>query len=54
MIRFGACILALVLITSYRPFYAYSCSAQQRWREDGKRLFARETFGGNGRTCLTC
>jgi cytochrome c peroxidase len=23
-------------------------------REDGKRLFERETFGGNGRTCLTC
>ena len=23
-------------------------------REDGRRLFTRETFGGNGRTCLTC
>ena len=23
-------------------------------REDGKRIFQRETFGGNGRTCLTC
>ena len=23
-------------------------------RKDGKRLFERETFGGNGRTCLTC
>ena len=23
-------------------------------RMDGKRLFERETFGGNGRTCLTC
>ncbi len=23
-------------------------------RRDGKRLFERETFGGNGRTCLTC
>src|SRR5262245_62336870 len=23
-------------------------------RKDGKRLFTRETFGGNGRTCLTC
>ena len=22
--------------------------------QDGKRLFTRETFGGNGRTCLTC
>ncbi len=22
--------------------------------KDGKRLFERETFGGNGRTCLTC
>jgi cytochrome c peroxidase len=23
-------------------------------RNDGQRLFERETFGGNGRTCLTC
>jgi cytochrome c peroxidase len=23
-------------------------------RKDGKRLFERETFGGNGRTCMTC
>jgi cytochrome c peroxidase len=23
-------------------------------RNNGKRLFERETFGGNGRTCLTC
>jgi hypothetical protein len=23
-------------------------------RQDGKHLFERETFGGNGRTCLTC
>lgn len=23
-------------------------------RQDGKRLFERETFAGNGRTCLTC
>jgi len=23
-------------------------------RMDGKRLFEREIFGGNGRTCLTC
>lgn len=23
-------------------------------RDDGHRLFTRETFGGNGRTCLTC
>jgi hypothetical protein len=22
--------------------------------KDGQRLFERETFGGNGRTCLTC
>jgi cytochrome c peroxidase len=23
-------------------------------RQDGKRIFERETFGGNGRTCATC
>ena len=25
-----------------------------RNRTEGRRLFERETFGGNGRTCLTC
>ncbi len=28
--------------------------AREGNRLDGKRLFERETFGGNGRTCLTC
>ena len=34
-----------------------SLSGQERSedaRRDGRRLFERETFGGNGRTCLTC
>jgi hypothetical protein len=26
----------------------------QDTQSDGRRLFERETFGGNGRTCLTC
>jgi cytochrome c peroxidase len=29
-------------------------SALARQKLDGKRLFQRETFGGNGRTCSTC
>jgi cytochrome c peroxidase len=29
-------------------------SREQEQADSGKRLFERETFGGNGRTCLTC
>jgi cytochrome c peroxidase len=29
-------------------------SNDDRRRSEGQRLFERETFGGNGRTCLTC
>ena len=28
--------------------------AEARKQLDGKRLFEKETFGGNGRTCRTC
>src|SRR5687767_4135230 len=29
-------------------------AGQQADKQPGKRLFEQETFGGNGRTCLTC
>ena len=34
------------------PVEADQC--RMRRRLEGKRLFEQETFGGNGRTCLTC
>jgi cytochrome c peroxidase len=46
-------ILAMVFLASRVPtLEAQGDGAGQRL--DGKRLFERETFGGNGRTCLTC
>jgi cytochrome c peroxidase len=46
-------ILTMVFVASRVPvFEAQGDSVGQR--QDGKRLFERETFGGNGRTCLTC
>ena len=52
--------VAGVLIASTAVFVAVmvaSLSGQGRngdTRRDGQHLFERETFGGNGRTCLTC
>ena len=34
------------------PVLAFLCEAKRR--VEGRRLFDKETFGGNGRTCLTC
>ncbi|HZI51323.1 MAG TPA: hypothetical protein VFE29_05830 [Terriglobia bacterium] len=46
-------ILTMGFLASRVPvFEAQGNSVGQR--EDGKKLFERETFGGNGRTCLTC
>jgi cytochrome c peroxidase len=43
----GMCVAAMVgLVSAQEPSVGN--------REDGKRLFERETFGGNGRTCVTC
>jgi cytochrome c peroxidase len=55
MIRPGARIVIAVVILLFlrsAAFQAQGNSVGQR--NDGKRLFERETFGGNGRTCLTC
>jgi cytochrome c peroxidase len=43
----GMCVAAMVSLVSAQE-------ASVGNREDGKRLFERETFGGNGRTCVTC
>lgn len=33
---------------------AQSVLCKDKRRKEGRRLFDRETFGGNGRTCVTC
>ena len=55
MIRFRARILIVTLILlSARSVSTKAQGNSVGERRDGKRLFERETFGGNGRTCLTC
>jgi len=46
-------ILAMAFLASRVPFLEGQGNSVGE-RQDGKRLFERETFGGNGRTCLTC
>src|SRR5262245_25248538 len=48
----GLCLVLGVLLFRSLPFQAQGNSVGNR--KDGKRIFERETFGGNGRTCLTC
>ena len=45
-------IVGLITIIGSRSSPAQGDSVGNR--KDGKHLFERETFGGNGRTCLTC
>jgi cytochrome c peroxidase len=50
-----ACLLAATLdSTSLAATAESSDEGHSRGRASGKRLFEQETFGGNGRTCLTC
>src|SRR5262245_54653134 len=50
----GVCLTLALGLIIFRalPFQAQGNSVGNR--KDGKRLFERETFDGNGRTCLTC
>jgi len=49
-------VLPLAMLTGYVSAVAQSNGNGNSVgnRQDGKRLFERETFAGNGRTCLTC
>src|SRR5436190_6669036 len=49
-------VLPLAMLTGYVSAVAQSDGNGNSVgnRQDGKRLFERETFAGNGRTCLTC
>src|SRR5215475_8945377 len=47
-------IAAAFLFASMRSTSSSAQGNSVGSREDGKRIFQRETFGGNGRTCLTC
>ena len=47
--------LAAALFTGHNPSLSKGLSQDEPGRQlDGKELFDQETFGGNGRTCLTC
>ena len=48
---FGA---ATVLVFAGVMVASLSVPVQGESDRDGRQLFERETFGGNGRTCLTC
>jgi hypothetical protein len=45
---------ALVVVFSIAAVSLSGQNSSVGERKDGKHLFERETFGGNGRTCLTC
>jgi hypothetical protein len=49
-------LLFLVVVTGARSGQAQGEEAESHVSRQrrGRRLFERETFGGNGRTCLTC
>jgi len=50
-------LFSVLAVVGFVGVVATSLSGQVRkeeTRDDGRRLFERETFGGNGRTCLTC
>jgi hypothetical protein len=49
-------LLFLVVVTGARSGQAQGEEAESRVsrQRSGRHLFERETFGGNGRTCLTC
>jgi cytochrome c peroxidase len=49
---FGALAVAVCVAATASLVSAQGASVGNR--QDGKRLFERETFGGNGRTCITC
>ena len=50
-------LISMLAVVVFVGVSATSLSGQGQGndtREDGRRLFEKETFGGNGRTCLTC
>jgi cytochrome c peroxidase len=47
--------MALAFSSGSNPFLSQAHSQDELGIElDGKKLFEKETFGGNGRTCQTC
>jgi cytochrome c peroxidase len=47
-------LVAVVILISFRSGSTQAQGQSVGERKDGLHLFQRETFGGNGRTCLTC
>jgi cytochrome c peroxidase len=55
-LRTTSALLTLAMLAGWVPAVAQNGGNgnSDGQRQDGKRLFERETFAGNGRTCLTC
>src|SRR5262245_38985488 len=51
-LRAGAMLLLATSLTLVTP--SQSAADKRRHGRSGTQLFTRATFGGNGRTCLTC
>ena len=51
---FGVVAALTLALTWSARVTAHDDDDDDRRVETGRRLFERETFGGNGRTCLTC
>jgi hypothetical protein len=52
-VMFGA-VGALFAVAMFASVSAQESASSVGNRQDGKHLFEKETFGGNGRTCATC
>src|SRR4029450_10998171 len=50
----GVITLPLALSSGVNTSLSNALAQDELGKLDGKKLFDRETFGGNGRTCLTC
>ena len=46
--------IALALSSSSHSIFSMGLGQDELGKLDGKKLFEKETFGGNGRTCSTC
>jgi len=46
--------IALALSSSSHSIFSMGLGQDGLFKLDGKKLFEKETFGGNGRTCSTC
>src|SRR5688572_447605 len=54
LVALGVTMVVAITAGSDRPDLQELDSAELEIELDGKKLFEKEAFGGNGRTCSTC